>query len=87
MLRSLTARWRRRKALPHSAADVKLSLTAPLTSRSPISAAYVGGEDADSDFTGCFSKVESRAGVLMIQYDGERYLVSAQPRPIALFDH
>ena len=83
MLRSLTARWRRRKALPHSAADVKLSLTAPLTSRSQISAAYVGGEAADSDFIGCcFSKVESRAGVLMIQYDGERYLVSAQPRPL-----
>ena len=53
---------------PSPACGAKLSLTAPPTSRSQISAAHVGGEDAGSDFTGgCFSKSESRAGVLLIQ--------------------
>ena len=53
------------------------------------SAAYVGewGEDADSDFTGCFSKVESRAGVLMIQYDGERYLVTVRNHAHGILNH
>ena len=73
---------------PSPAYGAKLSLTAAPTSRSQLSAAYVGGEVADSDFTGgCFSKAESRAGVLMIQYDGERYLVTVRSHAHCILNH
>ena len=73
---------------PSPACGAKLSLTAPPTSRSQISAAYVGGEDAGSDVTGgCYSKAEPRAGVLMIQYDGERYLVTVRIHAHGILNH
>ena len=72
---------------PSPACGAKLSLTAPPTSRSQLGCLY-RGEDADSDFTGCcFSKVESRAGVLMIQYDGERYLVTVRIHAHGILNH
>ena len=47
-----------------------------------------GGEDAGSDVTGsCFSEAESRAGVLMIQYDGERYLVTVRSHAHCILNH
>ncbi len=73
---------------PSPACGVKLSLTATPTSLSQISAAYDGGEDAGSDVTGgCFSEAESRAGVLMIQYDGERNLVTVRSQAYCILNH
>ena len=47
-----------------------------------------GGEDAGSDVTGsCFSEAESRAGVLMIQYDGETYLVTVRNHAHGILNH
>ena len=47
-----------------------------------------GGEDAGSDVTGsCFSEAESRAGVLMIQYDSEMYLVTLRNHAYCIHNH
>jgi hypothetical protein len=63
---------------PHSAADVTVS---------DIGCSCRGGGRGSDVTGGCYSKAEPRAGVLMIQYDGERNLVTVRSQAYCIHNH